>query len=47
MCGATMRLKRTEQPVNVPGNPGTTTRHIPEWVCPECDYFEEAEAGEG
>ena len=18
-----------------------------EWVCPECDYFEEAEAGEG
>ena len=20
---------------------------VREWICPECDYFEEAEAGEG
>ena len=43
MCGTTMHLKRTEQPVTIPGNPTTTARHIPEWVCPECDYFEEVE----
>jgi acetone carboxylase gamma subunit len=22
-------------------------RVVREWICPECDYFEEAEAGEG
>lgn len=21
-----------------------TMRHVREWICPECDYFEEAEA---
>ncbi len=24
----------------------TTVRQLREWICPECDYFEEAEAGE-
>jgi YgiT-type zinc finger domain-containing protein len=43
LCGSTMRLKRTKTVVRVPGNPTTTTRTTPEWVCPECDYFEEAE----
>lgn len=42
MCGTTMHLKHTEQVVNVPGSPRPTTHHTPEWVCPECDYFEEA-----
>ena len=23
-----------------------TVRQLREWICPECDYFEEAEAGE-
>jgi acetone carboxylase gamma subunit len=23
-----------------------TARQLREWICPECDYFEEAEAGE-
>jgi acetone carboxylase gamma subunit len=24
----------------------STVRQLREWICPECDYFEEAEAGE-
>jgi hypothetical protein len=33
----------TETVVRVPGNPNATTRTTREWVCPDCDYFEEAE----
>jgi hypothetical protein len=43
MCGTLMRLKSTQTVVHVPGNPKPTTRASSEWVCPECDYFEEAE----
>jgi YgiT-type zinc finger domain-containing protein len=43
LCGETMRLKRSQHVVQVPGNRETTTRTTTEWVCPECDYFEEAE----
>ena len=27
----------------LPGTPQAATRKFLEWVCPECDYFEEAE----
>jgi hypothetical protein len=43
ICAETMRLKPVEAVVHVPGNPRPTTRRTQEWVCPECDYFEEAE----
>lgn len=43
LCGETMRLRENQTVVNVPGNTGATTRTVREWVCPECDYFEEAE----
>lgn len=43
MCGGTMRLKRSETLVRVPGNPLGTKSAFAEWICPECDYFEEAE----
>jgi C4-type Zn-finger protein len=43
LCGGTMRLTRTETPVRVPGNPQATRAASVEWVCPDCDYFEEAE----
>ena len=43
LCGGTMRLKHTESVVRVPGNPKTTTRTTNEWICSDCDYFEEAE----
>jgi ssDNA-binding Zn-finger/Zn-ribbon topoisomerase 1 len=43
LCGGTMQLKTTETVVRVLGNPKGTTRSDTEWVCPDCDYFEEAE----
>ena len=43
LCGTTMRLRENETIVRVPGNPSATTRRTREWVCPECDYFEEAD----
>ena len=42
-CGERMRLRRIESVVHIPGNPEATKRQVREWVCPECDYFEEAE----
>jgi hypothetical protein len=47
MCGGTMLLKRTEQPAPVAGNPRPATKISAEWICPECDYFEEAEEDRG
>ena len=46
MCGGTMRLRRTETVVQIPGNPHGTTQASREWVCPDCDYFEEADGDE-
>ena len=43
MCGGTMRLKRTTSAVQVPGNPRPTPQINAEWICPDCDYFEEAD----
>jgi transposase len=28
------------------GNPETATRTVREWICPDCDNFEEAGEGE-
>lgn len=41
MCGELMRLVETEVTDRVPGTPQTRTSKTVEWVCPECDYFEE------
>lgn len=43
LCGGTMRLRHTESVVQIPGNPSATKRVAREWVCPDCDYFEEVE----
>ena len=43
MCGEHMRLLTREQIVRVPGSRETRAKRVAEWVCPECDYFEEAE----
>ena len=45
LCGGTMRIKRTEVVIVIPGNPKPTTRPHREWTCPECDNFEDAEEG--
>jgi YgiT-type zinc finger domain-containing protein len=46
LCGEAMRLVTRQLSERVPGSGQTTTREAREWVCPECDYFEEAESGE-
>jgi ssDNA-binding Zn-finger/Zn-ribbon topoisomerase 1 len=46
LCGSTMKLRENKTTVHVPGNPNATTRTTREWVCPDCDYFEEAEEAE-
>ncbi len=38
-----MRFKRSEATVKIPGTPQTIKRGIAEWICPDCDYFEEVE----
>lgn len=38
-----MRLREVKTVVQIPGNPSATTRTTYEWVCPDCDYFEELE----
>jgi hypothetical protein len=43
LCGSTMFLKETEVVVQIPGNPKPTTRPHREWICPDCDNFEEAD----
>jgi len=47
LCAGTMQLRKTEHVVHVPGNPKPSKRISAEWICPECDYFEEAEQGRG
>ena len=46
LCGGTMRLKESIVTSQTPGNPKTMTRRVREWVCPDCDNFEEAGEGE-
>lgn len=43
LCAGTMRLKRTETAVQIPGNPRPTPQLALEWICPDCDYFEEVD----
>ncbi len=42
-----MRLSVRQIESHVPGHGQGTIRTAREWICPECDYFEAAEAGEG
>ena len=44
MCGETMRLSEREIEEHIAGQYHTTVRRIREWICPECDYFEEADS---
>lgn len=43
MCAGSMQLKYRQTTTYVPGNPKATTTQTAEWVCPDCDYFEEAD----
>ena len=44
LCGELMRVKTRELVDRIPGQSQVIRREIQEWVCPECDYYEEAEA---
>jgi transposase len=47
MCGETMRLQEREIVDRVPGTSQTKSTKFREWVCPECDYFEDADGESG
>jgi acetone carboxylase gamma subunit len=47
LCGENMRLDVREVSDLIPGQGLSAARVVREWICPECDYFEEAEADEG
>ena len=38
-----MRLKVREQTDYIPGQSQVVRTEIKEWICPDCDYFEEWE----
>ena len=39
-----MRLVVREVVTRVPGTVQEVTRPVSEWICPECDYFEDGDA---
>ena len=47
MCGERMRRHQREMIDLVPGTSEVKRRVAFEWVCPECDYFEEEEKENG
>ncbi len=38
-----MRLEPVEQINRIPGTSQASMRHVLEWRCPDCDYFEEVD----
>lgn len=43
LCGENMRVIERQTTDRVPGTNESTVRRSWEWICPECDYFEEAD----
>ncbi len=43
LCGGTMHFKEIQAVTQVPGNPSPSTATTREFVCPDCDYFEDAD----
>lgn len=41
LCGGTMRVKVMETVTRIPGNPTGMAKTSREWLCPDCDYFED------
>lgn len=40
-CGGTMRVKARQSADRIPATPEVVSTQILEWICPDCDYFEE------
>ena len=47
MCGEAMKLREREVFDRMPGTTQTKRSKLNEWICPECDHFEEAEEEAG
>ena len=47
LCGETMQLKERAVTDRIPGTSESKSQTVAEWVCPECDYFEEADTPPG
>jgi C4-type Zn-finger protein len=47
LCGDRMQLEMRETITRVPGSSQEIRAVVREWVCRECDYFEEAEETTG
>jgi hypothetical protein len=45
LCGDRMRLEERETVSRVPGSAQEVRTVVKEWVCKECDYFEDADEG--
>jgi C4-type Zn-finger protein len=43
MCGDQMKLETRETIARVPGSSQEVKTVVQEWVCRECDYFEEVD----
>ncbi len=43
LCGGTMQLKQTTSVSHIPGYNDPEPKKTLEWVCPDCDYFEEVD----
>ena len=46
LCGEMMEIKDTQSSTQIPGNPKPTILIVHEWVCADCEYFEEAGIGD-
>jgi len=47
LCGERMHIKTRETVSKVPGTSQEIRRTTREWVCRECDYFEEIDEANG
>jgi transposase len=43
MCGERMSLQTRETVTRVPGSTQEIRNVVKEWICRECDYFEDAD----
>ena len=43
LCGEQMRIRERKVVDQIPGMAESKERKLREWICPECDNFEEVE----
>ena len=43
ICASRMRIQVRELTDRVPGTRASVTKTMREWICPECEYFEDAD----